>query len=244
MCTKSSIYRFVVVFLSGFFLLAATSPAWSGNPGVPEEKTGRASIVIYDDIESGYSETRYFLIEQASKHEIRLHFKGEPPAGFKTGKKYKVKGKKHSGGLDVDSIEALDEGGDPGQGESASSPLAAAETRKILTLLVDFTDATVDGPGMNYGVDPQEASDIMYNNTKSVAGLYRNASLNTLTLDPDSDGDGVQDVFGPYQIDYTYLKGNGGGCWPSTWVAAASAAWEDANPNKDISIYFAAQAPG
>jgi hypothetical protein len=37
----------------------------------------------------------------------------------------------------------------------------------------------------------------MYNEAKSVAGLFYNASLGTLTIRPDPDGDGIQDVCGP-----------------------------------------------
>jgi hypothetical protein len=74
------------------------------------------------------------------------------------------------------------------------------------------------------------------NESKSVAGLFFNASLGTLTLEPDADGDGAQDVF-HVSIDDSYIGGDAAQCDPSGWVTKASAAWQSANPGKNIGLY-------
>jgi hypothetical protein len=174
------------------------------------EITGEASVVIFDDFKTGHSEIRYYIVDEKSKKEKRLFFEDTAPEVFKTGKKVKVRGKGHA--------------------------LAPPETRNVLTLLVDFNDALVAAPGGNYGTDVQAVKDRMYNQSKSVAGLFFNASLGTLTLDPDADNDGQQDVF-HVSIDDSYIGGDSGQCSSSTWVNLASNAWQAANPGKNINIY-------
>ena len=202
------------------------------------EVTGEASVVVFDDFLNDRSEIRYYIIEEKSKRERRLFFNdqasGHAPSSFKTGKKVRIRGAGRPDGVDVDSVEELD---DPGAGVNESTPeeaaLAAPETRKVLTLLVDFNDATVTGG--SYGTTVQAVKDRMYNETKSVAGLFFNASLGTLTLDPDGDGDAQQDVF-HVTINDSYIGGDSSQCSPSSWVSQASAAFEAAT-GKDVSIY-------
>ncbi len=228
-----------------FCLLIILPPVAHGQAGGSRELAGIASVVIFDDFDAGYSELRYYLVDQATHRETRLFFTADQaPDGFETGRRFRVVGRDRPGGLQVDSVAPLDgDGGGAGAPESGSAPVASPETRNVLTLLVDFNDANVDGfkadgvTPMKYGISLQEAKDRMYNQAKSVAGLFYNASLGTLTIPDDPDNDGVQDVFGPYQIDDSYIGGDSSQCSPSTWVNLASAAWEAANPGKDISLY-------
>lgn len=236
MNTRTSILRSFTLFISLLvfsFVLAGTAQAQSTDTST--EVTGEASVVIYDDFVKGKSETRYFIIEHKNGRETRLFFKNGAPKAFATGKKLKVRGKGHSEGLDVESLTEMDGGSGTGANETSSAPVAGAETRNVLTILVDFNDALVDN-GSGNGINLQEAKDRMFNETKSVAGWYWNSSLGTLTIPDDPDGDGIQDVFGPYQIDDNYM-GTSSDCTASTWVSKARAAWQAANPGKDINLY-------
>jgi PKD repeat protein len=204
----------------------------------PRQMTGEASVVIFENFETGEYALRYFMIDEVTRLETEVFFGAQVPGTFKTGNIVTLEGSARADGFDVQNVILLDEGA---AGTLPFNPeadvVAAPETRNVLTLLVDFNDAYMDGPGMNYGVTLQEARDRMFNEPKSVAGLYWNASLTTLTIPPDPDGDGTDDVFGPYQINDSYIGGDSAQCSPSTWVNLASAAWEAANPGKDINLY-------
>ncbi|NNK33066.1 MAG: hypothetical protein HKP02_08070, partial [Xanthomonadales bacterium] len=220
-----------------FFLIIFSLTAHAQSGGSPVEVTGEASVVIFDDFQNNRSERRFYIVDEKSKREKRLHFNGngQAPETFRTGKRYKVRGRGRPDGVDVDSVEALDGGASSNEPEpgSEAAALAPPETRKILTLLVDFNDAVVT-TGTSNGTTVQQVKDRMFNETKNVADYFFNTSLGTLTWDPDGDGDGQQDVF-HVSIDDTYL-GASSGCSPSTWVNLASAAFEAAT-GKDVGIY-------
>ena len=236
MNTRFLVLRSFARFISlSVLLLILAGIAQAQGTVVDTEITGEASVVIYDDFANGRSETRYYLIDQAKGRETRLFFNNGAPKAFATGKKVKVRGHGRPDGLDVDSLTEMDDGTGTGSDQTPSSPIAGAETRNVLTILVDFNDAVVD-TGTSYGINVQQARDRMFNETKSVAGWYWNSSLGTLTIPDDPDGDGIQDVFGPYQIDDNYL-GTSADCTASTWVTKARTAWQNANPTKNINLY-------
>lgn len=234
----SSIVRRLPYVLFSLALISFSSILLGANGSKTVEVTGEASVVIFDDTLNNRSEIRYYIVDEKSKRERRLFFNGQgngpPPAIFKTGKKVKVRGRGRPDGVDVLSVEEQD-GTGVGSGEETSeeAALAPPETRKVLTLLVDFNDATVTGG--NHGTTVQAVKDRMYNESKSVAGLFFNASLGTLTLDPDGDGDGQQDVF-HVSINDSYIGGDSSQCSPSSWVSQASAAFEAAT-GKNVGIY-------
>jgi hypothetical protein len=231
----SSILARVFLALSVLvFLFLATTASAQTPPGAMTI-SGEVSVVIFDDFETDRSEIRYYVIDETTGRETELFFTGVVPQSVTTGNRVRIEGQVTPAGMNVNDLVLLQTG--PPVSTTAEAGPPAPETRKILTLLVDFNDATVDGPGMDNGVTLQEAKDTMYNDPRSVAGLYFNASLGTFTLDPDGDGDVELDVFGPYQINDSYIGGIEAQCTPSTWVNLASAAWEAANPGKDISIY-------
>ena len=210
--------------------------------------TGEASVEVADYFEAGIAEYRYFIIEPEAKKnnssntnkkpkKIRteIFFKGKPHEKFQTGKKLKVRGKKRANGRDIDfeSLEELEP--EPGtKSEPASrtmsaaapkaeAPVATPETRKILTILMDFTDALVDNGGSN-GVSLQEAKDIMFNNPRNVSHFYDLASLGTLTIPADPNSTGGDAVYGPYLINDTYVTGT---CDYDAWRLAALTAFEN-----------------
>ena len=228
-------YPFIALLILTVFSFSVSIYA-QGNDAA-HDASGEASVVIVDHVD-GTSELQYFIIDNINRRETRVYFNDKAHSDFKTGRQIKVRGRSRADGkgINAETILLLDEGQGSTTGDATSgAPVASAETRNVLTILVDFNDATVS-TGSN-GVSLQAAKDRMYNQTKNVSDFYYNASLTTLTIPPDSDGDGIQDVFGPYQIDDSYIGGDSNQCTASTWVTKASAAWEAANPDKDISIY-------
>ncbi len=236
MTIRTSFIRTFSLFFSLFiFLLMLAGSAQAQGTASITEITGEASVVIYDDFVNGRSETRYFIIDRAKNRETRVFFNNGVPKAFATGKKLKVRGHGRADGLEVESLTEMEADGGAAPDETTEAPVAVPETRNVLTILVDFNDAVVN-TGTSNGIDLQQAKDRMFNETKSVAGWYWNSSLGTLTIPPDPDGDGIQDVFGPYKIDDNYL-GTSADCTASTWVDKARAAWVAANPDKNITLY-------
>jgi hypothetical protein len=155
---KSILLLFVILLISAGSTVQAQDAV--------TELTGEASVVIFDDYLTGKSELRYYLIEHAKNKETRLFFAADAPDNFQTGKKFKVRGRSHARGLDVQTLTPLQESGSSSSPDnSTEAPVANAETRNVLTILVDFNDAYVDGPGMSYGISLQEAKDRMFNQT-------------------------------------------------------------------------------
>ena len=202
------------------------------------EVSGDASVIVVDYLD-GTSELQYFIIDKISRHETRIFFNAEADPVFQTGRHIKVLGRGRSDGKGINAENVLWLDGETGSGASGgsvSAPVAVPETRNVLTILVDFNDAYVD-TGTSNGVDLQAVKDRMFNEAKNVAGFYYNASLTTLVIPEDSDNDGVQEVYGPYLIDDSYIGGDSSQCTASTWVNKASDAWVAANPGKNISDY-------
>ncbi len=232
--TFVSFLSIALIIFAGLFVPVS---AVAQQAGQSLEVTGEASVVIFDNFETGHSEIRYYIVDQKSQSEKQLFFQDGPPSLFKTGKKVVVRGQGRANGIDVESVVTVD--GEPDSAQSSAETEAAPatpETRNVLTLLVDFNDALVAAPGGGYGTNVQDVKDRMYNQSKSVAGLFFNTSLGNLTLDPDADSNGQQDVF-HVSINDSYIGGDSNQCNSSSWVSQASAAWEAANPTKNISIY-------
>jgi PKD repeat protein len=229
--TSFTAFLFFAVLSASFMLQAQSGTSQA-------EVSGEASVIIVDRLDGG-SESQYFIVDQLSGHETRIFFNGKAHPAFITGKTLKVLGRGRSDGkgINAENVLLLDEEANGGSSaDSVSAPVAVPETRKVLTILVDFNDAWVD-TGTSNGVSLQNATDRMFNETKNVANFFYNASLTTLTIPDDLDNDGNQEVYGPYLIDDSYIGGDSSQCTSSTWVTKASNAWVAANPGKNILDY-------
>jgi PKD repeat protein len=233
----TALFRVSFSTLLFFALLTLSTMPQAQSDTSQTEVTGEVSVIVIDRVD-GTSELQYFVIDKQSRKETRVFFNDNANPAFKTGRHVKVLGRGRSDGkgINAENVLFLDGEADASTGDGGvSAPVAAAETRKVLTILVDFNDATVSTG--NNGVSLQAAKDRMFNQTKNVADFFYNASLTTLTIPSDIDGDGNQEVYGPYLIDDSYIGGDDAQCTASTWVTKASAAWEAANPGKQISDY-------
>ncbi len=195
--------------------------------------TGDVAIEIADFFEEDRSELYYFIVDKQSRARTQIFFPGLPDAAIKSGAKVLVRGKSRGigKGLDVESVEVIEAAPDPfsnnilAEGATAEAPVATNQTRKVLTLVINFMDAVVD-TGTPNAVTPQIITDRMFNEVKNVQHFYDIASLGTLTIPTDPNGIGKEPVFGPYTINYNYLTTNGGTCIAATWAEAALNLWE------------------
>lgn len=176
----------------------------------------------------------HYIRDQARNREVRLHFANGAPKEFKTGKKFRIHGRKRTdAAIDVDGLTAMADGTVSDSGTADSVAEAATDSRKVLTILVDFNDALVDN-GSSNGISLQEAKDRMFNETRNVRHFYQAASLGSLDIIDDLEANGEQEVFGPYKINFDYMNST---CAYYDWVGAARAAWEADHPGRSYTEY-------
>jgi M6 family metalloprotease-like protein len=213
----------VVFFSLALFSLAVQAQGQSGRV----EISGEAAVEIADYFEEDRSELYYFIIDKQSRSRTRVFFPGLPDAAFRSGATVRIHGRSRGNGrgVDVDSIEILEPAPRPGSDPGIEAPVAPNQTRKVLTLIVNFLDAVVD-TGTQNAVTPTIVSNQMFHDTQNIQHFYETASLGTLAMPSDPNAIGKEAIFGPYTIPYYYLAANGGTCIADTWADAALAAWE------------------
>jgi hypothetical protein len=230
-------FLFILFFAINSFSTTALAQSRQGNVMV----TGEASVEIADYFETGKYTLRYFIIDRQSRARTEVFFPGPSNApvdqNFRTGNIISVQGTRHPNGFGIDYqgmdlVEAFTEDipADSAPDANADAPIATPETRKVLTLVVDFNDAAVHDyitpANTPNGPTVQNVKDRMFHETKNVAHFYNTASLGTLTIPSDPNELGEDAVYGPYKIDYDYLGGNPALCQSSVWVDAALTLWE------------------
>jgi PKD repeat protein len=224
--------KWITLFVSLFFFsLTIQAQGQSGRVDI----TGEASIEIADFFEEGRSELYYFIVDKQSRARTQVFFPGLPDAAFQSGAKVLIRGKSRGKGkgVDVESLEMIEPApARPGaaaavDGTTAEAPVASSQTRKVLTLMIDFQDAVVD-TGTGNAVDASVLSAQMFNDSQNIQHFYNTASLGTLTIPIDPNNIGKEPIFGPYSIAYNYLTTSAGGatCDANGWANAALNAWE------------------
>lgn len=209
--------------LSGMLMAAATN-----------EISGELDVIIKEDFDHNHFETDYFLRDDNGVDWYPLQFERMPPAHLRSGQRITVKGRPMGGRLRVESLqeEAPLRGRKQDLDEEAfahePSGLAAAETveaRRAVVILVDLTNAKTS----SY-TSPSQVAGHMFTNTRSVDGLYHEASMGQMRFPADTDGDGSPDVFGPFTINYDNST-----CSYYNWATAAEEAAQAAGV--ELSLY-------
>ena len=72
------------------------------------------------------------------------------------------------------------------------------DERRAVVLMVDLNDARASDR-----YTPEQVAANMWTGSRSVDGLFQEASLGQLGFPADSDGDFAPDVFGPFTINYS-----------------------------------------
>lgn len=220
------------VFATFLFVLLSMQSFAQGTSG-PADVTGEVAVEIADFFEEGRSETYYFIVDKQSNARTQVFFPGSPDEAFTSGARVRIQGTSRGKnmGVDVESIEVLQLAPDrlgaaPAIDDASPEAVQATpQTRKVLTLIVNFLDAVVD-TGTANAVTPLIVSNQMFNDPQNIQHFYDKASLGTLTIPTDPNSIGKEAIFGPYTINYNYLVANGGTCDANGWAQAALAAWE------------------
>jgi hypothetical protein len=176
--------------LLGALLLATVGPIQAA---APVEMEGELDVIIKEDFDHSHFETDYFLRDEDGRNGYQLEFKQTPPGHLRSGQRVKVRGQPQGRKFQV---EGLDE-----QNSTATAtavPMAAGQMmdeRKAVVLMVNLTNATVS-------LTRDQIAGHLFTNSRSVDGLYREASLGQMSFPADTDGNGQPDIFGPFNISY------------------------------------------
>ncbi|MBS3953917.1 MAG: hypothetical protein KGZ88_13290 [Methylomicrobium sp.] len=204
----------LAAIMLGFLCLSLFQTAWAIGS---EEVSGELDVIIKEDFDHNHFENDYFLRDENGQDWYQLQFERTPPGHLRSGQRIRVKGQQNGRKFRVESLEEDSAGksrGNPNEiyeeGEMASAQVL--DERKAVVLMVNLTNASA-------AYTKDQIIGHMYTNSRSVDGLYREASLGQLGFNPDADGDSKPDVFGPFAINYDNST-----CGYYDWAAAAEAA--------------------
>jgi len=145
-------------------LIAVPMPAFAA--AGPTHLEGTLELLHGENFESGEATFEYRL--QTARENVRLKFDGDAPAGFVTGAKVRVHGKK-----DGPTLVALD-------GENAGEVLVSAPgwsgQRKIAVILVNFTNDRSTPFSRSF------ADAIVFGNANSVRAYFEEESYGAMRL--------------------------------------------------------------
>ncbi|MGD9222022.1 MAG: PKD domain-containing protein [Desulfobacteraceae bacterium] len=225
-----------VIVYSGQSLATDIAPA----PSKTNLFSGQLEILVADSFETNISQRRYAIRIRQPDDSYRVYaisFASQPPdSSLQSGDWVTIQGRFLENAIVADSIQRVSQI----QGKESlnmaemvrDAPLTIGDRRAIV-LVVDMNDA----------VNPYDTDDLvsmMYTGTQNVTGLYEASSFQQLSFDPNSDGVGGPDVFGPFTIDHSISED----CTLDNpyyynvimnWAAAADEAAE--NQGIDLSLY-------
>ncbi len=207
-----SLRRFAAFLLAGclasVLVLSTSFPAAAASKksGERVEITGQVQVLFVDDFDHGQAELRYLLEEEGSRRLHNLRFQRRPAKELRSGDRLTVRGRALGRDIEVEeSVAALD----PAQAATSAEVTATqGTTRRAVVFLVDLVGATASS---RYSVNSVTGK--MYTDANNVDELYLTASHGTLDFEPDGDGDGMADVFGPFKI-----AAQASVCDPYTWA--------------------------
>ncbi len=181
--------------------------------------SGEIHAAISEDLSSGMEQNVYYILDDSEKPH-QLFFNNQAPKNLKTGDFVKVEG-------------SLINDETWGRGILVSKMLILASAQKILTnvtgerralvMVVNFLDAPAE-------CNTAKATELMWTGARSVNGLFKESSFNTLNFISDTDQNGNPDA-----INITISENIGSQCNYQDWVAAADTA--ATNTGVDLSLY-------
>ncbi|MDP2224882.1 hypothetical protein [Nitrosomonas sp.] len=221
-----------LLMLATIILISLSFNSFSASP---DEITGELDVIHKDDFDNHiHLENDYFLRDDNGIDWYQLHFDRTPPDHLRSGQRIRVKGRQNGRKFRVESLEEQSSANGRGSStgvystttDSASTADAMAiDERRAVVIMVDLTNAKTG----SY-TTPAQVAGKMFTDTRSVDGLYREASLGQMSFPADTDGDGKPDVFGPFAINYDNAT-----CDYYSWAYAAEAAAQLAGV--DLSLY-------
>lgn len=200
---KWDLLAFLVIVVTVF-----STPSIAADPDqtLPDNQTlvGQLEILIADNFETGVSERRYAIrVKQKDGDDrlVSLSFASIPPDNtLRSGEQVTVEGRWIEKVFAVDSLERLSKTPSDGivraAGINRYAPLTIGDRRAII-MIVDMNDA------QNEYRLPEQVISMMYEGEQNLKGLFEASSYGQLSFEPDTDGDGEADVFGPILIDHS-----------------------------------------
>jgi PKD repeat protein len=188
-----------VIVFSGQSFAADSAPA----PSQTNSFSGQLEILIADNFETNISQRRYAIrIRQTdgSYRTYALAFSSQPPdSSLRSGDRITIQGRFLGNAIVADSIQRAPE-------ILAKESRSTAEMIPYAPLTIGDRRAIVLIVNMNDAVNPYDTDDLasmMYTGTQNVKDLYEASSFQQLSFDPNTDGVGGPDVFGPYTINHS-----------------------------------------
>lgn len=232
-------------------LLVAPAKVYSQTTGAPVVATGTLEVLTADGLQGQVSMSYLLHTDNDGPVYELLFTTSPPPADLVNGQRVTVTGTAEGNRLSVETLKLLTPDAKlPVTGTTADNTLSvetlalpAADAnlavngdRRAVFILIDLLNVKAS---TRYTRDQVATAMYALNmngvpapaGTRSVRGLYQAASLGQVNFVPDSNNDGVPDVFGPFTINYSYT----GTCDYLYWTQAAEAAVQQAGI--DLSRY-------
>jgi hypothetical protein len=187
---------------------------------------GTLSVVQEDDFEQSRTQRIHTLFDDASGERFTLRFTGSPDRSLRTGARILARGVLIGRELQLDtnrtdSIEVL-----------APADAPAMEARRAVVLVANFSDSAVT-------CTDAAIAGLMFTGTNSVDGLYQAASFGQVAVPPDTDGNGLPDVF---RVTIPNVASEA--CDAYGWAAAAESAAQAAGVNLGLYQHRVIVLPG
>ena len=216
------------MFLAALIVIQPLLPFQTAGAGT-DAFEGYLRILRSDNFTTGVTTTTYYLesLPDGNGQRYSLRFSGElPDTPLRTGDMVAVEGTLMDGTITVQSLVPLiaQQRSDETVSAFGMMEAPAIEDRRAVILIVSFKDAA-------NSLSVADVAGFMYTNTQNVDDLYKASSFQQLGFNPDTDGNGSPDVFGPFTIDYD----KNSGCRPDDWADAADTAAR--NAGVDLSRY-------
>lgn len=196
----------------------------AADPGPTVTLEGTAVVQVEDDFERARSRTRYFLLERRSKERLELKLSPQQAQRVRFGQELRVRGKQSAKVLaadpDTDAVTVLT--------EQAALAAPALTARRVITLIVDITDASGQRHTVSDTCDgtAQVLADQMFGSQTgrlNVAGCFRDTSYDVLSFGGRSYPGTAMDVVRVATTD-PYSPSLAGVCNYDLWAANADAA--------------------
>jgi len=195
-------------------LASGITRAEEGDHARPAVVRGVLDVLQEDDFAKGLTRRVHTLVEEVTGTTYTLRFEQPPRTDLRTGSRVVVRGL----ALDKD----LSVGGD-GMDVLAAADAPAAEGRRAVVLVVNFSDS-------NVSCSDASIAGLMFTGGSSVDGLYQASSHGLVSFPGDTDANGQPDVF-----RVTIANSITQSCDAYGWAAAAEAAAPAAGAN--LSLY-------
>ncbi len=156
--------RITAFLIFGAFAIAVMTSRVFAHEG--EDHSGTIEVEIADDFVNQKSESIYYLFDPLNKERLKLEFTDRQPS-FAHGQKVRIKGKKKTGNNKVVVLAA----GDATVMGEAAAMTAVADSRSLLSLRVNFSNASVS-------CTDSSISTLLFDdvNSKSVDNFYATTS--------------------------------------------------------------------